>query len=299
MTTVDTISEESPHASSLYLDSFKPRLMDWTAARVFAAKNLKIAIRYPANFILWGVMPLLWLSPYMLMMTALGGPGTSTSFTELSGFNDFVKFAIIGWFTYSYVDASIWSVGNNFRHEQFSGTLEPLFVTPVPRISILTGAALSDSIQTSISASVLLLSASFLFGVSYALTAIAPIIVLLLMMILALYGFGFMVAGMILVFKDPSVLTQFVDTALFTVSPVNYPLQALPTQARYVAYLVPSTIAIIIIRELAITGVFELGQFLSAAAGLGATILFFWLVGMASFKYAERWTKNRGSMGGF
>jgi len=299
LTIAGTIIEEPPHTGSLYLDSFEPKLMDWTAARVFAAKNLKIAMRYPANFIIWGMLPLLWLAPYVLMMTALGGPGTSTSFTELSGFDDFVKFAIIGWFVYQYVDASIWSVGNNFRNEQFSGTLEPLFVTPVPRISILIGAALSDSIQTSISAIVLLTSASFLFGVSYALTAIGPILVLLLMMILALYGFGFMVAGMILVFKDPSVLTQFVDTALFTVSPVNYPLQALPTQARYVAYLVPSTIAIIIIRELAITGVFEIGQFLSAAAGLGATILFFWLVGIASFRYAERWTKNRGSMGGF
>jgi len=178
LTIADTISEEFPHAGSLYLDSFKPRLMDWTATRVFAAKNLKIAMRYPANFIIWGVMPLLWLAPYMLMMTALGGPGTSTSFTEISGFNDFVKFAIIGWFVFQYVEASILSVGNNFRYEQFSGTLEPLFVTPVPRISILTGAALSDSIQTTISAAVLLLSASFLFGVSYALTAIAPIIVL-------------------------------------------------------------------------------------------------------------------------
>ena len=299
MTATDTAVEETPHTSSPYLDSFKHRLMDWTAARVFAAKNLKIAMRYPANFIIWGVLPLLWLAPYIMMMTALGGPGTSTSFTELSGFDDFVKFAVIGFFVYQYVAASIWSVGNNFRYEQFSGTLEPLFATPVPRISILTGAALSDSIQTSISAIVFLTSASFLFGVSYALTAIAPIIVLLLMMILALYGFGFMVAGMILVFKDPSVLTQFVDTALFTVSPVNYPLQALPAQARYAAYLVPSTIAIIVIRELAITGVFELGRFLSAAAGLGITILFFWFVGIASFKYAERWTKNRGSMGGF
>ena len=299
MTVTDSAVEETPHTSSPYLDSFKSRLMDWTAARVFAAKNLKIAMRYPANFLIWGVLPLLWLAPYLLMMTALGGPGTSTSFTEISGFDDFVKFVVIGFFVYQYVDASIWSVGNNFRYEQFSGTLEPLFVTPVPRISILIGAALSDSVQTSISAIVFLTSTSFLFGISYALTAIAPIIVLLLMMILALYGFGFMVAGMILVFKDPSVLTQFVDTALFTVSPVNYPLQALPTQARYVAYLVPSTIAIIVIRELAITGVFEISQFLSAATGLGATILFFWLVGIVSFRYAERWTKNRGSMGGF
>ncbi|MHA2265982.1 MAG: ABC transporter permease, partial [Candidatus Thorarchaeota archaeon] len=212
---------------------------------------------------------------------------------------DFVTFAIIGWFVYQYVDASIWAIGNNFRWEQFSGTLEPLFVTPVPRISILVGAAMSDTIQTTMSAFVLLGLSTTLFGVGYALTAIAPILVLLISMIIALYGFGFMVAGLILVFKDPSVLTQFVDMSIYTVSPVNYPLAALPTAARYASYLVPSTIAIISIREMAITGSMGLLEFLLSVGGIWITIGFFWMVGITSFKYAERWTKRRGSMGGF
>ena len=283
---------------SAYLDSFKPRLMDWGAAKVFAQKNFMISLRYPANFLIWGIMPLLWLAPYMLMMIALGGE-SSTHFTELSGFNDFIKFAIIGWFVYQWVDASIWAIGNNFRWEQFSGTLEPLFVVPVPRISILTGFALSDTIHTSISALILFTTSSVLFGVMYTATQIVPIIFMLLLMILALYGFGFMVAGLIMVFKDPNVLTQFVDMSIYTISPVNYPLQVLPTSARYASYLIPSTIAIIVIRELAITGVFDLGQYLLGVLARGGIIILFWGLGTLSFKLAERYTKKKGSMGGF
>ena len=273
--------------------------MDWTAARVFAAKNLRIALRYPSNWIVWGFLPIFWYAPYILMMTALAGPDGSVHFTELSGFDDFITFSIVGWFIYSYVDASIWSVGNNFRWEQFSGTLEPLFVVPVPRISILLGASFSDTIQTSISASILLLLSCGLFGVGYSLNAIAPIIIVLLMMMIALYGFGFMLAGLILVFKDPSVLTEFVDNVIYTVSPVNYPMQALPAAARFGAFLIPSTLAIIAIREMAITGTFGLISFLQTILGIGLIIIMFWTLGMISFRFAERWTKQRGSMGGF
>jgi ABC-type polysaccharide/polyol phosphate export permease len=119
------------------------------------------------------------------------------------------------------------------------------------------------------------------------------------MMMIALYGFGFMLAGLILVFKDPSVLTEFVDMVIYTVSPVNYPLQVLPTAARFGAFLVPSTLAIIAIREMAITGTFGLLSFLQTLLGLGLIIIFFWMLGILSFRHAERWTKQRGSMGGF
>jgi ABC-2 type transport system permease protein len=293
------IENHKAHASSEYLATFKPRLMDWTAARVFAAKNLRIALRYPSNWLVWGFLPIFWYAPYILMMTALAGPDGSIHFTEISGFDDFITFSIVGWFIYSYVDASIWSIGNNFRWEQFSGTLEPLFVVPVPRISILLGAAFSDTVQTSISAFVLLLLSCALFGVGYSLNAIAPIIIVLLMMMIALYGFGFMLAGLILVFKDPSVLTEFVDNVIYTVSPVNYPLQALPTAARFGAFLIPSTLAIIAIREMAITGTLGLVSFIQTILGLGLIIISFWMLGIVSFRYAERWTKQRGSMGGF
>ncbi|MBN2230026.1 MAG: ABC transporter permease [Candidatus Thorarchaeota archaeon] len=299
MTVVESIISESRHQETPYLTTFQPRFMDWTAARVFATKNLRIAIRYPANFLIWGILPLLWYAPYLLMMIAIAGPGTSQSFTELSGFDDFITFSVIAVFVYQYVDKSIWSVGNNFRWEQFSGTLEPLFVTPVPRISILVGAAFSDTIQCTFSASVLLIISSWLFGVTYAITMVAPIIVMLTMMVFGLYGFSFLIAGLILVFKDPSVLTELISNITYVLSPITYPLQALPSTVRYAAVLVPSTIAIITIRELAITGMFEPISFIQAFLAMLALVIAFWVIGILSFRWGERWTKDRGSMGGF
>lgn len=299
MRVIESVTHDAENANAPYLSTFKPRLMDWTAAKVFAAKNLRIAIRYPANFLIWGILPLLWYAPYILMMIAIAGPGTSQSFTELSGFDDFITFSIIAVFVYQYVDKSIWSVGNNFRWEQFSGTLEPLFVTPVPRISILVGAAFSDTLQCTFSASVLLTISTALFGVSYAFSMVAPIVVMLTMMVFALYGFSFLIAGLILVFKDPSVLTELISNITYVLSPITYPLQALPGVARYAAILVPSTIAIITIRELAITGVFQPLTFLQAFVGMLGLIFAFWAIGVLAFRWGEKWTKEKGSMGGF
>jgi len=299
LTIPKVVHEDSGAVESIYLRSFKPRLMDWQAAQVFAMKNLRIAIRYPANFLIWGILPLLWYAPYILMMIAIAGPGTSQHFTELSGFQDFVTFSIIAVFVYQYVDKSIWSVGNNFRWEQFSGTLEPLFVTPVPRISILVGAAFSDTLQCTFSACVLLVISSMLFGVTYAFTMVAPIVVMLTMMVFALYGFSFLIAGLILVFKDPSVLTELISNITYVLSPITYPIQALPSAARYAAVLVPSTVAIITIRELAITGLFEPISFFQASILMLVLIIGFWTIGILAFRWGENWTKERGSMGGF
>ncbi|MFX0108384.1 MAG: ABC transporter permease [Candidatus Hodarchaeota archaeon] len=284
---------------SEFLTEFKPMYFDWKSAFIVAKKNLKLALRYPANLLIWGIMPVMWFAPFILMATAIAGPETSTHFTELSGFDDYITFSIIGWFVIMFLDNSIWGIGNSFRWEQFSGTLEPLFMAPVPRVSLLLGAAFSDSIQAVFQTSVLLGLSTLIFGPRYAWTQIAPIVIILLVMIVALYGFGFMVAGLIIVFKDPSVLTQLVSEVTWMVSPVQYPIQALPGPVRFAAYLVPTTLAIITIRELAITGIFNLVGFLTTLGGLALVALLFWSLGLGSFKYAEKWSRQRGHMGGF
>ncbi len=295
----EDVSDDTRMLESEYLSTFSPRILDWQAAFVFAKKNLRIALRYPANVLIWGFLPILWFTPFILMFNALAGSGSSVSFTELAGFSDFVQFSIIGWFVYMWLDASIWSIGNNFRWEQFSGTLEPLFLAPVSRISILVGAALSDTVFISFQTMILLSLATVIFGVSYSIVAIIPTILILLMMVIALYGFSFMIAGLIMVFKDPSVLTQLISQSTYTVSPVNYPLQALPAQVRFVAYIVPTTIGIVTIRQIAITGLFDIFSFLTSIGFLGILAVILWTLGILSFRYAERWTKERGSMGGF
>ena len=296
---VQETQEEVVHETSEYLESFKPRSMDWTAARTFAVKNLRIAIRYPANFLVWGVLPIFWFAPFILMATAIAGPGTSAHFTDISGFDNYIQFVVIGWFVFMYLDNSIWAIGNNFRWEQMSGTLEPLFSTPVPRISILLGAAISDTIQGTMQAGILLSICMVLFGLEYSIVAILPTIIILTLMVIALYGFSFMLAGLILVFKDPSVLTQMISEMTFMVSPINYPVQALPRSVQFISYLIPTTIGIVTIREIAINGAVDLLSFTQSILGLGVLAVCFWIVGMAVFRYAEKWTKQRGHMGGF
>ncbi|MHA2193565.1 MAG: hypothetical protein ACXAAR_09065, partial [Candidatus Thorarchaeota archaeon] len=146
-TSVDSKEEQVFLNGSPYLKEFKPVFFDWTAAIIIAKKNLKLALRYPANVLIWGIMPVMWFAPFILMATAIAGPETSAHFTEISGFDDYITFSIIGWFVIMFLDNSIWGIGNNFRWEQFSGTLEPLFMAPVPRVSLLLGAAFSDSLQ--------------------------------------------------------------------------------------------------------------------------------------------------------
>ena len=85
----------------------------------------------------------------------------------------------------------------------------------------------------------------------------------------------------------------------FMVSPINYPVQALPKSAQFASYLVPTTIGIITIREIAINGVVDLLSFSQTLAGLGILAVCFWILGISVFKYAEKWTKQRGHMGGF
>ena len=300
--TESAIDSRDAHAflnGSEYLVEFKPVFFDWKAAIIIAKKNLRLALRYPANFLIWGILPILWFAPFILMAMAIAGPEASAHFTELSGFDDYITFCVIGWFVIMFLDNSIWGIGNNFRWEQFSGTLEPLFMAPVPRVSLLLGAAFSDSIQAVFQTIVLVGLSSLVFGPLYALTQILPIVVILLVMIIALYGFAFMVAGLIIVFKDPSVLTELVSEVTWMISPVQYPLAALPGPVRFAAYLVPTTLAIVTIRELAITGVMNLIGFLSTLAGLGLIGLLFWILGIGSFSYAERWSRQRGHMGGF
>jgi ABC-type polysaccharide/polyol phosphate export permease len=292
-------SGDGTHETSEYLVDFQPRSMDWSAARVFAIKNLRIALRYPANLLVWGILPIFWFAPFILMATAIGGATTTTHFTEISGFDDYIQFVVIGWYVYMYLDTSIWAIGNNFRWEQMSGTLEPLFSTPVPRISILLGAAFSDTVQGTLQSFILLGLCIGLFGLQYSLVAILPTIIILTLMVFALYGFSFMLAGLILVFKDPSVLTQLISETSFMISPVNYPIQSLPRNVQFAAYLVPTTIGIITIREIAITGIITVPSFLQTIGFMGVLILVFWGLGLYIFSRAEKWTKKRGHMGGF
>ncbi|MFX1475204.1 MAG: ABC transporter permease [Promethearchaeota archaeon] len=274
------------------------RVIDFSAALTIARNSLRVSLRYPANFIIWGVMPILWLLPFVFTGIAFSGGITSAQFGGQTGYANFIPYLALGWVVFSYVDSAIWGVGNTLRWYQFAGVLEPMFLIPAPRLSILLGAAMAELVTTSMSTIILFGLSVLIFNLQFALTAVLPILLLLFLMIVAFTGFAFAFSGLILVFKDPSVLTQFVHVVIYTLTPVNYSVSVLPSWVQPLSLILPSTFAIIGIREAAL-----------AAAGIALLwgdvmillllVVIFWITGILVFRLAEWHTRKKGKMGAF
>ncbi len=276
----------------------KARIIDFSAAWSIAKNSLRISVRYPANFLVWAILPLLWLLPFIFTGIAFSGGITNPLFGSQSGHSAFIPYLVLGWVVYSYVDSSIWGVGNTLRWYQFAGVLEPMFLIPVPRLSILFGAAIAEIITTTLSTSILFTLCVFLFGLTFSFNSVFPILLLLFLMIIAFTGFAFAFSGIILVFKDPSVLTEFVDTLIFTITPVNFPVSTLPFWAQPLSLLLPSTFAIMGIRAAALTAA-GLSQLWIEIIILLILAISFWILGIIVFRFAERYTRKKGKMGTF
>jgi ABC-2 type transport system permease protein len=287
-------TEPDPKSSKDY----NARIFDFSAALLIAKNSLRVSIRYPANFIIWGVLPLLWLLPFIFTATAFSGGISNPIFGSQTGYADFIPFIVLGWVVYSFVDSSIWGTGNTLRWYQFAGVLEPMFLIPAPRLSILLGAAIAELVTTSISTTVLFSLCVAIFGLSFSFASILPVLLILLLMIIAFTGFAFAFSGVILVFKDPSVLTEFVDTVIYTLTPVNYSFNVLPLWAQPLSLLLPSTFAIIGIREAALAAA-GIPQLWFDIIVLLILDVFFWVIGILIFKLAEHHTRKKGKMGAF
>jgi ABC-2 type transport system permease protein len=270
--------------------------LDLGTAWLIARNSLRISFRYPANFLIWGVLPLLWLLPFIFTGIAFTGGTTSASYQTQTGYADFIPYIVLGWLVFTYVDSSIWGVGNTLRWYQFSGVLEPMFMIPAPRLSILLGAAIAEMITTSISTTILFSLCVIIFGLRFAATAILPVLLFLLLMILGFTGFAFALSGLILVFKDPSVLTEFIDTIIYILTPLHYSVSTLPLWAQPLSLVLPSTVALVGIREvvLAATGLPQLWFDILILLVLDAV---FWIGGMLLFNLAERHTRMKGTLG--
>lgn len=273
-----------------------PRVIDFSAAGTIAKNSLRISLRYPANFLIWGVLPLFWFLPFIFTGIAFTGGTTSASYQSQTGYANFIPYLVLGWVVFTYVDSSVWGVGNTLRWYQFSGVLEPMFMIPAPRLSILLGAAVAEMVTTSISTAILFGLSLVIFGLSFAASAVLPVLILLFLMIIGFTGFAFALSGLILVFKDPSVLTELVDTIIYILTPINYSINVLPLWAQPLSLILPSTFALVGIREAALAAA-GLPQLWIDIVMLVILDVLFWALGMLLFQVAEHHTRRKGTLG--
>jgi ABC-2 type transport system permease protein len=207
------------------------------AALAIAKKDWLHFFRYPLNALFRVIEPIAWLTPVYFLGRSFAGSSGSTGFAAYTGTGDYMSFILVGTVLANYIAAVFWGMGYALKSEMDSGVLETNWMAPVPRPLFLVGQTLASLAITTVNSLGMLALAWLLFGfrasgdVLSAALALAP-------MLVALYGFGFAFAAIVLLLKEANTLIDVSNYLISMLSGSQFPVNVLPR------FLLPLSLAI-------------------------------------------------------
>jgi ABC-2 type transport system permease protein len=266
------------------------------AAWAIARKELRVELRYPMNAVNEVLQPLYqFLLPSLLLGATFLVGGRAIGLEASAGTDDLAGFLFLGMIVGGLVSMGFWIIAFSFKREMDAGTLEPAWLTPTSPHTFVIGRAISGLIMAGIASVILLLLGIFVFGAS-----VNPGILLALpalgLAAFSMIGIGYLVASAVLLIREPTFFVDATNFLFAMISGVAFPVLVLPLAVRWVAYLLPTTYALDLLRVHAIASrpllpiwAEWVGLVLMAAAML-------WL-GRLVFSRTERRLRIQGTLG--
>jgi ABC-2 type transport system permease protein len=203
---------------------------------------------------------------------------------------------LLGYLVWYYAMSLVSDISLGLRGEIDAGTLEQMSMSFVPIGVVLTGRILANLITTTVQV-FLIGGVLFLFlGIRIPLRWEGlPVLALTL---LGVSGFGFMVAGGMLVFKRFESFANLIQNTLLFLNGSIVPVTAMPGWLAVTARTLPSTQGIVVLREVVLDGqslasVWQGGSLMWLVVHSAIYLAIGWLV----FTYCERVAKEQGSLG--
>jgi ABC-2 type transport system permease protein len=209
---------------------------------------------------------------------------------------DRIASALIGYLVWMYVVAALSDLTYGLRAEISAGTLEQLAMSPAPVGLLLFGRVMTTLIITTLQVVAMGLIVLSLLDVriSWRIEALPA----LLITFLGILGFGYLVAGVTVLFKQVESLTNLLSNALAFLNGAFLPISAMPAWLASISMTLPSTLGIMVIRAITLEGrtLLDTWQDGSLPALIANSTLYL-LIGLGVFTMCERIAKDRGSLG--
>lgn len=259
-------------------------------------KEWKIELTYKADFIRSLFDPFVYVLPYLFFGIALVGGRQSESLYKLAGTRDVVTFVILGYVFMGFLNTALWAMGFALRKEQFYGTLEAVFVSPMPRWVIVGGMAMHSTMHQGLIIAIQLIFLNVIFRLVFNISGALPSLLVVGLMMIALYGVGTMMAALALIFKEGWIVSEILSSIINVITPVAYPLAILPVFLQKAALLFPTTYGIITLRHFLIGEKLPFSVASSFMRLAGLTV--FWVCfGLIIFAIVDRKTRREGTLG--
>lgn len=265
------------------------------AVLAIAKKDWITFFRYPMNALFRVIEPIAWLTPVYFLGQSFAWPGGNAGFAAYTGTADYMSFILIGAVLSSYISAVFWGMGYALKSEMDAGVLESNWLVPVPRTLMLVGRTLANLVITTVNSAGMLLLAWLLFGFRASGDVLAAALPLVPMLV-ALYGFGFAFAALVLLMRDANTLIDVSNFLVALLSGSQFPVNVLPRLLLPVALAIPLTYGFDSVRALLLgsTPLLPLAYELAILIGFMAIMT---PIGYLIFKRVERRCRILGTLG--
>jgi ABC-2 type transport system permease protein len=265
------------------------------ALNAIVRKDWKHYWRYPLNAVSTIFQPVIWLTPAYFMGQAFSINGRAEGFEAYSGTADYMSFILLGAVLTNFINAVFWGMGYALKNDMDSGVMESNWLTPVPRLLILTGRSITNLIVTAVTSSIMLVAAALLFGFHASgdvLKAFVPVIP----MMIGLYGFGFAFAAIVLIMREANTLVDVSSFLVGIFSGTNFPVNALPKWLLPISLALPLTYGMDAVRSYLL----KTNTLLPIEWEIALLVVFMFVmlwVGVWAFNGLERRVRQRGTLG--
>jgi len=269
---------------------------EWHAALAIARKELHIAKRYPLNLANEVLQPLYqFLLPSLLLGATFAVGGRALGLSSLTGTDDLAGFLFLGVVVGGLVGAAFWEIAFSFKREMDTGTLEPAWLTPTRPETFVIGRAIGAMVIAAATSLVLIGVGSAVFGATYSAGIVAALPAIVLAS-LGMLGIGYLIASALLMLREPNFFVDATSFLFAMASGVAFPITVLPLVVRPVAYLLPTTYALDLLRQYAL-GTRPLLDSRIEWLALTALTVVTLLVGQRVFLRTEHRIRIRGTLG--
>ncbi len=261
-----------------------------------AKKDLIQLIRYPTWIIQLIIWPLIFPLMYIVSGIGMAGPNAKgfENFEHMAGTSSFESFIVVGIMVWMWTNSVMWSFGTYLRNEQTRGTLESNWLCPINRFDMLIGGAVVSMVDSLIMIVISIAEYRLIYGIKFTGNALEYIL-LFLIMIPGVYGFGCIFASLVLWAKETSAAVQLVRGIIMIFCGISFPVTFMPVWMQNVSKALPFTFGISAARNIMIEGSGIKGASKDLLWCLVIGILFF-IAGRISFMMVERKVRNSGAL---
>ena len=209
---------------------------------------------------------------------------------------DRIASSLVGYLVWMYVAAALGDLTYGLRGEISSGTLEQLAMSPAPIGILLIGRVIANLLITSVQ---VIIMGFIVLSLIHIRISIPPSAVLaLLITFIGVLGFGYIIAGAMLLYKQIESMNNLFNNALAFFNGAFLPISAMPAWMAGISTLLPSTLGIIVIRSITLDGktLLETWQDGNLIALITNSLLYL-LIGLSIYTLCEQVAKKRGSLG--